>query len=274
MPELPEVETTRRGLAPALVGSRILDVRLHEPRLRWPVDPALPRLLAGSVIQSVDRRAKYLLIATSAGTLIVHLGMTGSLRVLPADRVRGLHDQWDVLLQSREGSALLRFHDPRRFGSLHFTTDDPGQHALLRSLAPEPFDRAFNAAYLHRITRGRRAAIKQILLNGHLVTGVGNIYASEALHRAAIHPRRAGSRMTLAQCQRLCQTIRDTLRAAIRSGGSTLRNYVGADGEAGYFSFHHRVYDRERLPCQTCGTAIRRIVQGQRSTFFCPGCQK
>jgi len=267
VPELPEVETTRRGIERALAGHRIKELRIYDRRLRWPIDEHLPEQLAGQQAIAVGRRAKYLLLTLDQGTLILHLGMSGSLRVLHAGAPRLKHDQFDLAFDS---GLDLRFNDPRRFGSLHYTQEDPGQHRLLRSLAPEPFDAAFDADYLWRISRKRRAAIKQVLMNGRLVTGVGNIYASEALFRARINPRRAARRLTRKQCARLVRAVRAALNAAIRAGGTSLRNYVGTDGNPGQFRQRLYVYEREGKPCRVCRTPIRKITQGARSTYFCP----
>ena len=270
MPELPEVETTRRGIERAAAGRLIRELRIYDPRLRWPVDPSLPGKLCGQRLLGVGRRAKYLLLTLEHGTLILHLGMSGSLRVLPADTPRAKHDQFDLVLDS---GAALRLNDPRRFGSLHYTTADPAEHRLLAHLAPEPFDAAFDAGYLLRITRRRRVAIKQLLMNGRLITGVGNIYANEALFRARIHPGRPAGRLTRAQCVRLVRAVRAALRAAIRAGGTTLRDYVGTDGNPGAFRQKLYVYERAGKPCRVCGTLIRRLTQGQRSSYYCPHCQ-
>jgi formamidopyrimidine-DNA glycosylase len=270
MPELPEVETTRRGIEPHVVGRRIEALAVHEPRLRWPVPRDLPERIAGQRIRATGRRAKYLLIELESGTLLLHLGMSGSLRVLPADTPRLTHDHLDLVLDS---GYLLRFNDPRRFGSLHYTTDDPSVHPLLARLAPEPLEPQFDAQYLWRITRRRRSAIKQILMNSRLVVGVGNIYASEALFRARIRPRRQARSLSHADTQRLARAIRAVLRSAIRVGGTTLRDYVGADGSPGYFRQRLFVYERRGKPCRVCCTPIRAHTQGQRSTYYCPHCQ-
>jgi formamidopyrimidine-DNA glycosylase len=270
MPELPEVESTRRGIEREADGKRILELRIYDHRLRWPIEGQMPARLAGQRIVAVGRRAKYLLLHLERGTMILHLGMSGSLRILPGQSARLKHDQFDLLLDS---GLSLRLNDPRRFGSLHYTTEDPEQHKLLRSLAPEPLEAKFDTDYLHRITRTRRAAIKQVLMNGRLVTGVGNIYASEALFRARISPRRAARRLSRAECARLVRSVRGALNAAIRAGGTTLRDYVGTDGNPGYFRQRLYVYERAGRRCRVCGTAVRRIKQGQRSTYYCPGCQ-
>jgi len=271
MPELPEVESTRRGIERAALGQRIRELRIYDPRLRWPVDPQMPAQLRAQRIVAVGRRGKYLLLQLEHGTVILHLGMSGSLRILEADAPRLKHDQFELLLES---GLSLRLNDPRRFGSLHYTTADPAQHKLLRSLAPEPFEPEFSADYLYRITRARRAAIKQVLMNGRLVTGVGNIYASEALFRARISPRRGARRLSRADCVRLVRAVRAALNAAIRAGGTTLRDYVGTDGNPGYFRQRLYIYERAGRPCRVCGTVVRRIRQGQRSTYYCPHCQR
>ncbi|HEY6453011.1 MAG TPA: bifunctional DNA-formamidopyrimidine glycosylase/DNA-(apurinic or apyrimidinic site) lyase [Steroidobacteraceae bacterium] len=270
MPELPEVETTRRGLERALRGAGITALRVYDHRLRWPIEAHLSERLAGRQLVAVGRRAKYLLLQLEGGTLILHLGMSGSLRVLHAGTPRLKHDQFDLAFDS---GLDLRFNDPRRFGSLHYTAEDPASHRLLRALAPEPFDAAFDADYLRRITHRRRAAIKQVLMNGRLVTGVGNIYASEALFRARINPRRAAGRLSRRDCARVVRAVRAALAAAIRAGGTSLRNYVGTDGNPGRFRQKLYVYEREGKPCRVCRTPIRKIVQGQRSSYFCPHCQ-
>jgi formamidopyrimidine-DNA glycosylase len=269
MPELPEVETTRRGLEPAVTGRRIVSLTVHEPRLRWPVPQDLPPQLAGQRITGTGRRAKYLLIGLDSGTLLVHLGMSGSLRVLPAATPRLAHDHYDLLLDS---GNTLRFNDPRRFGSLHYTREDPRRHPLLARLAPEPFDPEFDLEYLWRITRRRRASIKQVLMNSRLVVGVGNIYASETLFRARIRPRRQARSLSRDEAARLVKGVRAVLSQAIKVGGTTLRDYVGADGEPGYF--RQRLYVYERKDCRVCGTAIRQLTQQGRSSYYCPVCQR
>jgi formamidopyrimidine-DNA glycosylase len=245
---------------------------LHERRLRWPVDPSLPALVAGRRVLGVDRRAKYLLLRLEGElTLILHLGMSGSLRVLPSDTPRRLHDHLDLVLDSGQS---LRFNDPRRFGSLHWTTDDPADHPLLRTLAPEPLGPDFTADYLWQVTRGRRVAIKQLLMNAQLVVGVGNIYASEALFRAGVRPRRQARGLRRDEVARLVDAVRTVLALAIDVGGTTLRDYVGADGNPGYFRQQLFVYERAGEPCRRCGEAVRHAVQGQRSTYWCGTCQR
>jgi formamidopyrimidine-DNA glycosylase len=271
LPELPEVETTRRGIEPHAVGRRIVALHVHEPRLRWRVQEDLPLQVAGRRILQARRRAKYLLIDIEEGTLLLHLGMSGSLRVLPADTPRVPHDHFDLLLDS---GLTLRFNDPRRFGSLHYTTADPNEHPLLASLAPEPFDPAFNTEYLWRITRKRSVAIKQLLMNSRLVVGVGNIYANEALFRAKIRPRRRARTLSRDELSRLARAVRSVLAMAIRVGGTTLRDFVGADGSPGYFRQKLYVYERTGKPCRSCRTPVRQLTQGQRSTYYCPTCQR
>ena len=270
MPELPEVETTRRGLEPYVVGRMITRVEVREPRLRWPVATELPRALKAKRIDSLERRAKYLLFGTGAGTLLVHLGMSGSLRYLPAPLAPSTHDHIDV--HFADGGAL-RFNDPRRFGSFMLTTT-PAAHPLLKDLGPEPLGAEFDADYLWRTSRNRRVPIKQHLMNGRIVVGVGNIYASEALFRAGIHPRRMSGRIARPRFELLVSSVRDVLRDAIEEGGTTLRNFVGGDGKPGYFRGSLRVYERDGEPCVQCGTAIERRVLGQRATYYCPRCQR
>jgi len=269
MPELPEVEVTRRGIARALAGQRISAIAVRAPRLRWPV-PAAVRGLAGLTVRAVTRRAKYLLLDCGDGQLIVHLGMSGSLRLLPADAAFDRHDHFDMVF----GERLLRLRDPRRFGAVLWAAAGDAPHPLLARLGIEPLQRAFDGARLHALTRAHRAAIKTFLMDSRRIVGVGNIYASEALHRARIDPRTPARRLSRERCARLARAVKDTLRAAIRAGGSSLRDYVGADGGYGCFQLRTQVYDREGGPCRRCGAGIRRIVQGQRSTYFCPHCQR
>ncbi len=271
MPELPEVETTRRGIEPHVTGRVITRFSVHEPRLRWKVDPQLARWAEGQRIRAVHRRAKYILVELERGHLLVHLGMSGSLRVLPVRTARETHDHFDLEMDS---GWLVRFNDPRRFGSLMHLTGDPAEHPLLRHLAPEPLDDAFDADYLFTVTRKRSVAIKLAIMNSQLVVGVGNIYASESLFRAGIRPGRGAKSLTRAECAALVKSIKTVLGAAIRAGGTTLRDYVGASGEPGYFRQKLFVYERAGEPCRKCGTPIRQRVQGQRSTYFCPSCQQ
>jgi formamidopyrimidine-DNA glycosylase len=271
LPELPEVETTRRGIAPALTGKLITELIVRERRLRWPIEPGVEARVRDQTVRSVARRAKYLLIGFDSGTAIVHLGMSGSLRVLRADVAPKLHDHWDLCVA---GGAALRFHDPRRFGSLHWTETDPAAHPLLTRLAPEPLGDEFDADYLFRATRRRAAAIKVLLMNSHIVVGVGNIYASESLFRAGISPRRAAGRISRAQSRALVAAIRQVLAEAIQIGGTTLRDYVNAAGVPGYFRQKLFVYERAGERCRVCKTPIKQFTQAQRSTYWCPHCQR
>ena len=269
MPELPEVEVTRRGLAPQLAGRVISAVEVREPRLRWPV-PSAVRKLAGRTVRAVRRRGKYLLVDCGDGHLILHLGMSGSLRVLPHGTPAEKHDHFDLVL----GDRMVRLRDPRRFGAVLWTQAAVDAHPLIANLGIEPLSRALDPARLFALTRAHRTAIKLFLMDGRRVVGVGNIYASESLFRAGIDPRTRANSLSLERCARLAKAIKDTLRQAIRAGGSSLRDYVGADGHRGASQSRHLVYDREGKPCRRCGTKIRRVVQGQRSTFYCPRCQK
>jgi formamidopyrimidine-DNA glycosylase len=270
VPELPEVETTRRGLAPHVLGKLICAVDVRQPSLRWPVAQDLPARLRGQRIDLVTRRGKYLLFGTSAGTLLVHLGMSGTLRYLPQPLAHGTHDHVDVRFDSGD---CLRFNDPRRFGSMHFTTA-PARHRLLEALGPEPLGEEFTADYLFGNCRGRRVAIKQHLMNGRVVVGVGNIYASEALFRAGINPVRFAGRIARERFDSLVRSIRAVLQEAVEEGGTTLRDFVGGDGRPGYFRSELKVYGREGEPCERCGSAIRRRVIGQRATYYCARCQR
>jgi len=271
MPELPEVETTLRGLAPHLLGQRIVGVEIRHPHLRWPIPKNLPKLLRGLTIHSISRRAKYLLVECGSGTLILHLGMSGSLRILPVAAAIEKHDHFDLLLGN---GLLMRLRDPRRFGAVLWCEGDPAQHSLLVKLGPEPLQENFDADHLYRATRHRSAAIKLVIMDSHVVVGVGNIYANEALFRAGIRPQLPASKLSKPRCTRLVQTIRETLTEAIELGGSSLRNFVNSDGKPGYFQQHYWVYGRANEPCHACGASIKQIKQGQRSSFYCPVCQK
>ena len=271
MPELPEVETTRRGVAPLVVGRRVTAMHVYDPRLRWPVPAFLPDRIAGRRIDALERRSKYLLFRLAADTLLVHFGMTGSLRAFTNPPPRRAHDHVDILLDS---GITLRYHDPRRFGAMLWLPPPAGEHALLAGLGPEPFDEACNAAYLWQATRNRTAAIKLVLMDNHLIVGVGNIYANEALFRAGIRPTTAACRLSKPRFARLAAEVRATLTDAIAKGGTTLRDYVDSGGEPGYFQLEHFVYGRDGLPCRVCGAKIKSIRQGGRATFYCPRCQR
>jgi formamidopyrimidine-DNA glycosylase len=271
MPELPEVETVRRGIAPHLTGQTVSAVVVRQPRLRWPVPDDLAAQLPGQTLRRVERRAKYLLLHADTGTVILHLGMTGRLRVLPADAPLRKHDHVDLVLAS---GRCLRLNDSRRFGALLWTLEPPDRHPLLEPLGPEPLGDAFTGAYLHQRAQGRVPAIKTFIMNSHVVVGVGNIYANEALFAAGIGPLRPAGQMTPAECDRLAEAIRGILDEAIRQGGTTLRDFVGGEGEPGYFQQCLRVYDRYALPCPACGEPIQRCRIGQRATYYCPRCQR
>jgi formamidopyrimidine-DNA glycosylase len=271
VPELPEVETTRRGIAPLLVGQTVQKVIVRDRRLRWPVPRQLSSHLCGGTFTDVDRRAKYLLVYIESGCLIMHLGMSGSLRVIPADTPPERHDHLDIVLSNGQ---CLRFRDPRRFGSVHWTKQPPALHPLLASLGPEPWDDAFTANYLHQRSRGRTLATKAYIMDAKTVVGVGNIYASEALFAAGIHPARQAGQISLHRYERLREAIMTVLDAAIAAGGTTLRDFVSSDGSPGYFFNQLQVYDRAGAPCVSCETPIKRRVLGQRASYFCPFCQR
>jgi formamidopyrimidine-DNA glycosylase len=273
MPELPEVEVTRRGVAPHLVGQVVSQVVMRRAGLRWPFPPQLDALLSGRQILSAGRRGKYLLLNFEHGSVIIHLGMSGHLRVLPTATPPAKHDHIDIVI----GSLCLRMTDPRRFGAVLWHGKEEGdieQHLLLRGLGVEPFGERFSAELLHKATRQRSASIKQVLLAGDIVVGVGNIYASESLFKAGIRPGTAARRISLARYVLLAEAIRETLAAAIEKGGSSLRDFIGVDGQSGYFQQSYFVYDRAGEACRRCGSAIRQIKQGQRSSFYCTNCQK
>ena len=270
MPELPEVETSRRGIAPWVLNQQVCGVVVRDRRLRWPVPGDIDQKLPGQVIRSLERRAKYLLFETGAGTVILHLGMSGSLRIIDADEPAGKHDHVDIQFDS--GKAL-RFRDPRRFGSLLWTRK-PFEHDLLRNLGPEPLSGDFDGNYLWQKARGRRACIKQFIMNASVVVGVGNIYASEALFLAGIHPKRRADRISTIRMTQLTAAIKSVLQNAIEAGGTTLRDFHGGDGEPGYFRQELKVYGRDGDPCRRCKCPVSVVVLGQRSTFYCKNCQK
>jgi len=269
VPELPEVETTRRGIEPFVAGRIIVDLHVRDPRLRWPVAPDLAARLRGQRIKAVQRRGKYLLMPTTAGTLILHLGMSGSLRMVTGSETPTRSDHIDLLL---EGPVCLRLRDPRRFGCLLWT-DEPDAHPLLRHLGPEPLEGANQGRHLYLKSRGRRRAVRDFLLDGRVIAGIGNIYANEALFRAGIDPRRAAGRISEARYERLAEALRETLRDALTAGGTTLRDFSGGDGRPGYFQQSLRIYGRRGGQCLRCATAIKTVVLGSRSAFFCPKCQ-
>jgi formamidopyrimidine-DNA glycosylase len=269
VPELPEVETTRRGLAPHLVGRTVIALDIRQPRLRWPIPDSLRTSLPGQRIEEVERRAKYLLIHTAVGSALLHLGMSGSLRVLPAATPIGTHDHVDWRLDS---GRVLRFTDPRRFGSQLW--QPRGEiHPLLAGLGPEPLSGDFDGDHLWARSRSRVAAVKVLLMDQAIVVGVGNIYAAEALFAAGIHPKRAAGSVSRGRYACLANEVKRILAYAITRGGTTLRNFISPDGARGYFEQELFVYGRAGEPCKVCGTPIRAIALGQRSTFYCPRCQ-
>lgn len=271
MPELPEVETVRRGISPHLIGEAIDRMVIRQRQLRWPISRALPGAVGNQHVRAVGRRAKYLLIRLDEGCLIWHLGMSGSFRVLENPPPPGPHDHIDVCLKN---GAVLRFRDPRRFGSLHWTRADPLRHRLLESLGPEPLGEAFSGEWLYARSRGRSGAVKNFLMDSKIVVGVGNIYASEALFMAGISPVRAAGRIGRVRYQRLAEAAKTVLIQAINAGGTTLRDFTKAEGEPGYFARKLQVYGRAGKACRQCGEPVRSRVVGQRSSFYCPRCQR
>ena len=277
MPELPEVEVTRLGIAPHVQGRSISAVRILDGRLRWPVPKNLSKLLLDQKVEGIQRRGKYLLLEFAAGYLLIHLGMTGTLRVLPLSDPIKLHDR--VILEF--GKLSLRLHDPRKFGAVLWHPKSKGsleQNPLLQKLGVEPFSQEFEgelgAELLYQHSRNRTVAVKQFLLAGQAVVGVGNIYCSESLFQAGIHPAKPAGKLTRPQCVRLAEAVRFILKKAIDAGGSSLKDFVNSDGDPGHFMVQTKVYDRKDQPCKVCKTPIKQIVQGQRSTYFCPTCQK
>ncbi|QDX82026.1 DNA-formamidopyrimidine glycosylase [Denitratisoma sp. DHT3] len=274
MPELPEVEVTRRGLAPALLGRSASGAVARVPALRYPLPADLERRLAGQVLQSIRRRGKYLLLEFGSGCLLIHLGMSGSLRLVPAHQAPGKHDHLDLRFGHGEDVRTVRLRDPRRFGAVLWLERHAQTHPLLAVLGIEPLTEEFTPRWLFDASRGLKAPIKNVLMDSHRIVGVGNIYASESLFRAGIDPRTPAGRISLARCRRLVPAIKDTLNEAIAAGGSSLRDFIHSDGGSGYFQLQTFVYDREGQPCRRCGGLIRQIRQGQRATYYCPRCQR
>ena len=270
MPELPEVETTCRGIRPHLVGREIVGVAVRQPRLRYQV-PALDEYLVGQRVAAVERRGKYLLLRVGEGHLLIHLGMSGSLRLVPTGAAAGRHDHIDWQLESGQS---LRFTDPRRFGVVDWLAGDPLAHRLLAHLGPEPLEAAFSGEYLHRRARGRKVPVKSLIMDSQVVVGVGNIYANEALYMAGIHPSRNAGRISRQRYDALVAAIKEVLARAVSQGGTTLRDFVGGDGKPGYFKQSLHVYGRAGLPCDGCGAVLREIRLGQRSTVYCASCQR
>jgi len=277
MPELPEVEVTKLGIAPHLQGRKLSAVKVLDGRLRWPVPSNLPKLLPGQKVHSIERRGKYLLLEMDTGYLLIHLGMTGTLRVLPSSDPLKIHDR----VTFEFGKLSLRLHDPRKFGAVLWHANIKGpleKNPLLQKLGIEPFSDEFSgelgADVLYQASRKRTIAVKQFLLAGQAVVGVGNIYCSESLFEAGIHPAKAAGKLTKPQCLRLANAVKLILKKAIDAGGSSLKDFVNSDGDPGHFMIQTKVYDRKGMPCKACKTSIAQIVQGQRSTYFCPQCQK
>lgn len=275
MPELPEVETTLRGIAPHIDGKTVAAATVRQPKLRLPVTPGLAEILNGQTVQNCTRRAKYLLIHFPAGVLLIHLGMSGSLRIFTASGTQaneaGKHDHVDIVFTD---GTLLRYHDPRRFGMVLWFAGAAEHHPLLAALGPEPLGDTFSAAYLYRKLHTQKRAVKLALMDNAVVVGVGNIYANESLFKAGISPKRPACKVSRKECEKLAETIRAVLQRAIAAGGSTLRDFVDSEGKSGYFQQEYAVYGRHNQPCHQCGSLILKETLGQRGTFYCGNCQK
>lgn len=272
MPELPEVETTRRGIAPHIEGKRVSHMVIRHHQLRWPVDPQLPTYLAKKTLRAVHRRGKYLLLEFVQGHLLIHLGMSGSLRIVDSKKEPPQkHDHIDIIFSA---NIALRFHDPRRFGSVLWTTDDPFQHKLIAKLGPEPLSDDFTSEYLFQRSRKRKKDVKTFIMDSHIVVGVGNIYANESLFTAGIRPTKAAEKLTRKQCERWVADIKTVLQRSITQGGTTLRDFVGGDGKPGYFAQQLHVYGRGGEPCTQCTKPLKEIRQAQRATVYCTQCQQ
>ncbi len=270
MPELPEVETTCRGIKAHILTETISRVIVRNRQLRWPVSASLNKKLQGETIRKVDRRGKYILLQVAPGTILIHLGMSGSLSIVDANTAAEKHDHVDFVLTN---GKCLRLRDPRRFGAVLWAGKNPQQHKLLKTLGPEPLSEGFNGHYLYTQSRQRSRAVKTFIMDSHLVVGIGNIYASESLFRSGIHPRRPAGKIALSRYEKLAASIKQVLSDAIRSGGTTLRDFVNGEGKPGYFAQQLQVYGRVGKPCYLCNKPIRQIRLGQRSTFYCPYCQ-
>lgn len=271
MPELPEVETTLRGIEPFVLKQKVRDIIVRHHGLRWPVPANLQQILPGQIIRRLSRRGKYLLLETDPGTLIVHLGMSGSIRILTQHTPAKIHDHIDILF---DNNICLRLTDPRRFGAVLWTSEDPFLHPLLAHLGPEPLENAFSGQYLWNLARNRKAPVKTFLMDNKIVVGVGNIYATEALFAAGILPKKAAGKISLAQYELLAKAVKKILAAAIKKGGTTLKDFVNSDGQKGYFSIHLKAYGRGGLDCVQCGITLKEIRLGQRSTVYCAKCQR
>jgi formamidopyrimidine-DNA glycosylase len=271
MPELPEVETTARGIRPSLCGKRVQRVVVRRRKLRWPIPTRLARVLPGQRIRAVDRRGKYLLFRAETGTMIIHLGMSGHLRVVRTTTPPAQHDRFELQMS---GGLCLRLTDPRCFGCVLWTEAGPEEHPLLARLGPEPLGPRFSGHYLFEVSRRRRAPVKNLIMDGRIVVGIGNIYASESLYRSGIHPGRASSRISRQRYERLADSVRHVLTRAIEAGGTTLQDYVSVSGKPGYFNTSLQVYARAGQPCSGCRRPIRKCILGGRATYYCPGCQR
>ncbi len=271
MPELPEVETTCKGILPHLVNKTIASVIIRQPKLRWPIPLKIKKTLPNQKVLSVERRAKYILINFKKGTLILHLGMSGSLRIVKSKQAYDKHDHFDLLLKN---GNCLRLHDPRRFGSVLWTQKPALEHKLLCQLGPEPLTDNFTTEYLYTLSRKRKVNIKQFIMNTHIVVGVGNIYASEALFLSGIHPRKTAGSISQARYETLVSSIKQVLSAAIKQGGTTLKDFTQSDGKPGYFKQQLNVYGRKGEPCLICNKPVSHCVLGQRATYYCTQCQK
>jgi formamidopyrimidine-DNA glycosylase len=271
VPELPEVETTRRGISPHITGKRVKTVVVRQNKLRWPITPGLKKALPGQEILSVTRRGKYLLLNATEGTVIIHLGMSGSLKLVESNQSPKNHDHVDIVFNNNQ---TLRLHDPRRFGAVLWTTSTPLKHPLLDSLGPEPLNDEFDTDYLFQRSRKKRVAIKTFIMNSKIVVGVGNIYASEALFRSGIRPTTAAGKISKTRYQRLVKAIKDVLQAAIAEGGTTLRDFTNGEGKPGYFKQKLLVYGRAGEPCTVCNKTIKHSQQNQRATYYCSHCQR
>jgi formamidopyrimidine-DNA glycosylase len=274
MPELPEVETVTRGLKPLVIGTIIKSVVIRNHSLRYPIVNNLPELIEGQEIIDISRRGKYIIMQLRTGNLIIHLGMTGTLRILDVNTTITKHDHIDMLLENNTSSVLLRYNDARRFGSISFSFNNPFEHKLIKNIGIEPLDNEFTAMYLKNQAKNKNVNIKTFIMNGQVVAGVGNIYATESLFMARIHPLAKASSLSLEQFAALVKEIKDILLLAIEAGGTTLKDYRNSEGKPGYFSQNLKVYGRAKLPCVSCQTSLTLITIGQRSTVFCPECQK
>lgn len=270
MPELPEVETTRRGIAPHILDQRVVKIIIRQPQLRWPISANLVGDLSGQRIDTVGRRGKYILLNSIPGTALIHLGMSGNLRIVTHRQAAEKHDHVDFIFAN---DCILRFNDPRRFGSILWTREPAHQHKLLNALGPEPLSENFDGDYLYRSARSRSQSVKAFIMDSHLVVGVGNIYANEALFKAGIHPNRQAGRIALARYRKLADCIKTVLADAISQGGTTLRDFVGSDGKPGYFKQQLNVYGRAGQPCLACSETLKQIRQSNRATVFCSRCQ-